>query len=400
MRVLVLTNLYPPNAYGGYELSCCDVAERLAARGHDVFVVTSDHRSPSGVPAGIDRGIPVRRSLPLTWEHGRVPPAWRRPGIERRALRDVRGAIENHKSDVVSVWNPSGLPGGLLGWLARMDLPVVWVLADAWPERVMAGDPWLAPLHGRPRLARVLSALTGVPTSVPDVGVTGTLCFCSRDLRDRVGAAVGWSVDGAVVTPLGVDLGDFPLMPSRTRRWGWRLLFVGRLDPTKGIDTLVRALPLLPDEATLRIIAPPEAAHLARVRSLAASLGVERRIVIESAPRRELRAAYRSADVCVFPSEWAEPFGLVPLEAMACGTPVVATGTGGSGEYLRDGVNSLLYAAGDPRLLAAAVQEMSGDPSLRARLVAGGMATAGRLTVDRLADQLEEVYRRVADRRR
>ena len=400
MRILVLTNLYPPFGYGGYELSCRDVAERLAARGHDVAIVTSDHRNTSAAPSDPTGGLPVRRSLPLTWEHGAVPPVLRRPGIERRAVHELRSAVARHQPDVVSVWNPSGLPGSLLGWLARLDRPVVWVLADSWPLRVTTGDPWLAPLQGRPLLARFLAAVTRVPTTVPDVGATGTLCFCSGDLRDRVGAAVGWSVEQAVVTPLGVDLVDFPLAtaPARTG-WTWRLLYVGRLDPTKGIDTLVRALPLLPEETTLRIVAPHEADHVARVEALAARLGVSGRVAIESAPRRELRDAYRAADVCVFPSEWAEPFGLVPLEAMACGTPVVATGTGGSGEYLRDGVNSLLYSAGDPRLLADALRRMSVDPILRDRLVGGGTATAGRLTVERLAEQLDGVHGRLVGER-
>lgn len=393
----MLTNLYPPAAYGGYELSCRDVAERWAARGHVVSVITSDHAGPVSSRPDLDGNAVVRRSLPLTWEHGQVLPVWRRPVIERRALREVRAVLARFQPDVVSIWNPSGLPGGLLGWLGHLDSPVVWVLADAWPVRVTIGDPWLAPLRSRPRLARVISALTGVPTTVPDIGATGTLCFCSADLRDRVGDALGWSVEQAVVTPLGVDPGDFPLGSHPARAgWNWRLLFVGRLDPTKGIDTLLRALPLLPGEATLRIVAPTEATHVTRVEALARDLRVRGRVVIESAPRHELRSVYQAADVCVFPSEWPEPFGIVPLEAMACGTPVVATGTGGSAEFLRDGVNSLLYPAGDPRLLADVLQKLSLSPALRERLVDGGTATARHLTVDRLAEQLDDVHRRAA----
>ncbi len=84
----------------------------------------------------------------------------------------------------------------------------------------------------------------------------------------------------------------------------------------------------------------------------------------------------------LFPVTWPEPFGLVPLEAMACGRPVVATATGGAAEYLRDGENCLIVPVDDPQSLAAAVQRLAADEALRAGLVAGGHATAARLTQD------------------
>src|SRR5690606_10838090 len=96
-----------------------------------------------------------------------------------------------------------------------------------------------------------------------------------------------------------------------------------------------------------------------------------------------------SADVCVFPSEWEEPFGLVPLEAMACDTPVVASGVGGSGEFLVDEGNCLLFEPGDPRSLAAAVERISSDGSLRTRLVRNGRISARHFDVDHLADAFE-----------
>jgi glycosyltransferase involved in cell wall biosynthesis len=113
--------------------------------------------------------------------------------------------------------------------------------------------------------------------------------------------------------------------------------------------------------------------------------------------RGELRDRYTSADVLVFPTEWDEPFGLVPVEAMACGVPVVATGTGGSGEFLLDGLNCVLFPPGDSAGLADAVTRIAGDAALRARLVDRGFATAAELSVDRLADVFEEWHRAAAD---
>jgi SAM-dependent methyltransferase len=102
--------------------------------------------------------------------------------------------------------------------------------------------------------------------------------------------------------------------------------------------------------------------------------------------------------VFVFPSEWEEPFGLVPIEAMACGTPVVATGTGGSGEFLRDEYNCVLFPPGDPRALAFAIRRLHEDADLRDRVVRGGQQTADELDVERLADAFEEWHIAAAER--
>ena len=110
-------------------------------------------------------------------------------------------------------------------------------------------------------------------------------------------------------------------------------------------------------------------------------------------PADRVHEVYASADAILFPVEWPEPWGLVPLEAMSVGRPVVATGTGGSGEYLRDEENCLLFEPGDAEALAACVRRLAGDPGLRARLVAGGRETAAHFTADafeqRVVSELE-----------
>ena len=81
-----------------------------------------------------------------------------------------------------------------------------------------------------------------------------------------------------------------------------------------------------------------------------------------------VRAAYAAADVVVFPVRWNEPFGLVPVEAMGVGRPVVTTARGGTAEFVADGDNALVFAAEDPAALAACVERLAGDEALRERL--------------------------------
>jgi glycosyltransferase involved in cell wall biosynthesis len=156
------------------------------------------------------------------------------------------------------------------------------------------------------------------------------------------------------------------------------LLCAGRIDPRKGIATAIRALAELPSEATLSVVGDGDPAELDRLRALALELSLGDRVSFETRPHEEMPDAYAAADCILFPVEWDEPWGLVPLEGMAVGRPVVATGAGGSAEYLVDGANCLLFDPGDARSLAAAVRCLAEDQALRDQLRAAGDETAAR----------------------
>jgi glycosyltransferase involved in cell wall biosynthesis len=202
------------------------------------------------------------------------------------------------------------------------------------------------------------------------------------------------------VTFSGLDRDDFPPLRNDEAAGPWRgrLLYVGRLDPRKGVETVLRALARLPAGYTLDIVGPGEASYRGELDQLVDSLGLGSRVRFADVPREAVRARYLAADAVVFPSEWQEPFGLIPLEAMACGRPVIATGTGGSGEYLVDGRNCLLFTAGDHESLSRAIERVSTDPEQRARLIAEGTLTADGFDTDRLADVLEDWHLAAAQR--
>jgi glycosyltransferase involved in cell wall biosynthesis len=159
------------------------------------------------------------------------------------------------------------------------------------------------------------------------------------------------------------------------------------------VQTAVQSLAHCPAEATLTVVGRGDRAHLAELQADAARLGVADRVRFTSVPRQQIGQHYRAADAVVFPSAWEEPFGLVPLEAMASGTPVVATATGGAAEFLVDETNCLVVPLGQAATLAAALERLAADPDLRRRLVAGGRRTAAELDVDRLADHLWSWHR-------
>jgi glycosyltransferase involved in cell wall biosynthesis len=270
-----------------------------------------------------------------------------------------------------------GLTLTMLESVRRRGLPAVAFVHDDWVDYGRRVDGWLNMFRGRrARLAPVAERLAGIPARV-DFDGAATYLFGSRRTRRH-------TLDRVPVGRTGVaELGIHPdyLDPVPPAEWGWRLLYVGRLDPRKGVDTAVEALPLLPDETRLELIGGWDRQEEDRLRGIARELGVDQGVTFgghKDLP--EIANAYARADAAIFPVRWEEPWGLVPLEAMGKGRPVVATGRGGSAEYLRDGENCLLFEAGDPQALADALRRLASDPDLRARLREGGLETAARYT--------------------
>jgi glycosyltransferase involved in cell wall biosynthesis len=386
-RILVVTNMYPPHHLGGYELSCRDVVERLRARGHEVEVLTSDVRMP-GVA---DVGDGVARELSIYWDDHDLlsPPLPRRLALERRNRRALRRVLEGFRPDVVSAWNMGAMSLGLLEMVVRRDIPLVLAVCDDWLVYGPQLDAWVRMFASRPVLGRVTSSITGLPTALPDLSAA-SVCFVSDFIRQRARAHSPFGVGDTTVVYSGIDTGDFPIIEAASAAGGGRLLYVGRLDARKGIDTAIQALAQLPPTMSLDVVGPGDDGERRRLVALADELGVTGRVRFATSARSELAARYRAADIFVFPSTWEEPFGLVPVEAMACGTPVIATRRGGSAEFLRDGENCLEFPAGDASALARAVVRLAGDAALRRRLVAAGTRTARELTADRLTDVMEE----------
>jgi glycosyltransferase involved in cell wall biosynthesis len=227
--------------------------------------------------------------------------------------------------------------------------------------------------HRRPFAATVAERLMRIPARVDFDRAAKYVFVSERTRRHALDRGPGLSRTGVAHSGIHEDFVD----PAPERPWGWRLLYVGRLDPRKGVDTAVEALALLPREAHLHLIGGWDKREEARLESLVRERGVDGQVTFGGQrSRAEIVEAYGEADVVVFPVRWEEPWGLVPLEGMARGRPVVATGRGGSAEYLRDGENCLLFDADDPGALASAVERLANNPGLRARLRAGGLETA------------------------
>ena len=399
MRILVLSNLYPPRVLGGYELVCEGVVDHLRASGHQVQVLTA-----AGDPVpGQDH---VHRELSLYIDGG--APEEPHPALRfRNEVADHRALRGMDEWDAALVFHPVGLAKSLLTALHERG-PVGYVLGDVWPAWDLANDTWLGRLHpeGPPGMpprgirrlrhpslvARALAPLArrrGVPTEWPDLFARGHWWANSEWTLAQLTEGKGLPLADPRVIRHGIPLEEFPRRESDPG--GRRLLYVGRISPQKGIDVALAALERL-DGAELTLVGAPDPEYAAGLRL---PEGADLR---EPVAREGLAEIYGQHDVVLFPVLWNEPLGLVPLEAMAVGVPVVATGTGGSSEYLLDERNCLLVEPGDHDALAGAADRLLADPDLRRTLVANGRETAEANSMKATATAIEAAAGALADR--
>jgi glycosyltransferase involved in cell wall biosynthesis len=376
MRVLTVGSMYPPQHLGGYELIWQDTVCELRRHGHRVRVLASDLvlDGRAGAP---EQDVDVHRELRRYWDGDRYPELspLQRLRLERANAATLDRHLAQLRPDAVCWFNMGGLSLSLLERVRRAGIPAVGYVADDWLVDGPRRDGWSRAWAQRPRAARAAGGLTGVPARL-DLDRAARWLFIS-DATRRAARAAGWALPGAEIAHAGVSAA---FAPAPRPPWRWRLLYAGRVVADKGVDLAVGALAHLPAGATLTIAGPDGAAHdAAELAALIDRLGVADRVQRRPAlGRAALARAYAEADVVLFPSRWAEPWGLVGLEAMAVGTPVVASGTGGSAEYLRDGDNALVVAEPQPAAWAAAVRRLAADAELRARLRVAGLQTAAR----------------------
>lgn len=368
---------------GGQNVHVASLAAALVRRGHDIVVYTrrdsrsvrarvstSDGYEVVHVPAGPVEHVPKDELLPHMTD------------FSRHLLREW----VSRPFDVVhSHFWMSGLASVLA---ARRDgIPVVHTyhaLGTVKRRYQGAGDTSPAERIAVERL---------VGREVNAIAAT-----CEDEVDELI--AMGLERAKISVVPCGVDTKLFnPLGPVAERSARRRIVSVGRLVPRKGFDDLITALPAVPDAELVIAGGPPDLTTAPEARRLlerASACGVQDRVhLIGQVARTDMPALLRSADVvaCV---PWYEPFGIVPLEAMACGVPVVASAVGGLTDTVVDGVTGVLTPPRDPRQLARALRKLLAD---RSRGMAFGMAGQDRVdaryTWDEVAARSEHLYLRV-----
>lgn len=411
MRILFLTNFYPPHALGGYEQWCQEVADGLIARGHTLSVLTSQY----GVQPGDHVDLPhVRRTLHLMADIDYYRPLdfflhWSRR--ERANRRQLRTTIDDVQSDVILVWGMWNLSLSLPYW-AEQWLPgrVAYFVSSYWPMDVdphtaywklptqhAAGNLLKSPLR---RLALAQLRRSAYP---PALRFDRAVC-CSEYVR-RTLIAAGKLPGHAGVLLGGSDPAPF-LAQTKTRQCEpharLRLLYFGRLIHDKGVHTAVEALGLLRQRGLakrfeLTILGKGHPKYEQGLRDRAAELAIADLITfVDPVQRDEIPAWLARFDVYLFTSIWPEPMARSVMEAMAAGLLVIGSAVGGQTEMLVHGENALTFQAESVAELADRLEQAWQDPELVWRLARKGQAMVlERFTLGRMVNDIETFLQQV-----
>lgn len=395
MRLLALTNFYPPLGYG-YGAISRDAMAALAARGHDVTTLAAGGSQEQA-------GHRVR----LRTELAHVPAAWRRPVVglrgELRNQRLVRELLVEGV-DAALAWHMRGIGKGALTLLHDAGVPVLYMLGDLWVVYERPGPPamwrfWQAadrsPAYRRLRAASGRAGGLGrLRLDPPPIAKEGIVCFASEWLRQRY-RSVGFEPCRAHVVPNGLPAeafaeGERPPLDGRD----FEIAFAGRLDETKGADVAIRALARVPG-ARLSLAGDATRSDLDALHSLVDELHLGERVeFLGLRSRGEVLELMRRADVFAMPGRIEEAFGLVYVEAMAAGAVPVGTGLGAAAEICRDGENCLLVPPGDHLALAAALRRLSDDRALREQLRSVGLTIARSYSLEATLQSVEALIER------
>lgn len=370
---------------GGQNVHVASLARAIAEKGHEVSVYTRrddpglPERVPLGegvtvvhVPAGPPEPIPKDELLPYMPEFGR----W----LAADLAADPPDIVHSH------FWM-SGLAA--LAAARDLDLPVVHTYhALGVVKRRHQGDADTSPperINAEAMIGRSVDAI------IATCGDEVTELLRMRVPRRR-----------ACVVPCGVDTDLFTPEPvAATTRKPRRLVSVGRLVPRKGLDTAIEALCAIRDAELVIAGGPPpdrldDDPEVIRLRRFAAAKGVADRVrFLGRIPRERVPELLRSAAVtlCV---PWYEPFGMVALESMACGVPVVATAVGGQKETVINGVTGILVPPRQPAAVARAARRLLDEPLQRTAYgIAGADRARSRYGWPRIAAETLAAYDRV-----
>lgn len=402
LKILVISNYYPPDAIGGYEMVCADVVNRLVSRGSTVTVLT---KTKTGLPSSRSTHLSVLRKLFHTF-----PPSDPNRASFRLYLRHIWRDVWNRflvarfsrswKPDIVLVFNPSGLGAPLLEWLhsSRCKAPVVHDISDEWLLFAYQQDAWFC-LARRDvwflvkRVIRDSIIWFGrffLPRKPRALALRQSY-FTSDYLKQKFLAGGEAEAVSAPVIHRGIRFNS--TKDNGIRKPG-SILYASRLCSEKGLHVLLRALslPLTASEVELTVAGKEmDDEYRRELARLIAELPANCRVnMVGHVSHPEVQVLLRNHAVFAFPVTWDEPFSLVLLEAMHAGIAIVSTATGGSKEVLRHDENALVVERNDADDLAAALNRLLTNEPLRRRLGTNAQASVLPFDLDKMLDRVEQ----------
>jgi len=373
MKILILTALYPPLGANGQDDRCRQVVDALSKRGHQLQVLTSNHRVPSmGFPGqkGVYRHLQLHDSEGIECRLGvSYAATYEQELIQARMLYN---RLDHFQPDVVYVWNMQGVSKSLLFNLQNQDTPIAYDLHSNWlSPHLFELDPWFTWWQRnqslRSKCYQFYLKLSGLARrrlryfpvgTVTDLDISNGY-VCSESLRaDLVAAGVAQAATLPVIYPaLNTEalLSKISYHPARKFMWA------GRLNASKAPGIALRAVEILKGRGiyvSLDFYGMGMPSERKAMRNLIDRAGLSDSVRMLMIRPGELVSKYPEYDALLFTSCCNDPFPITPLEAMLSGLPSILARDGGIEEIAKDGEIALLYDAGDAEALAGAMVRM------------------------------------------
>ena len=406
MRLLMISNFFPPNTRGGYEMWCQEVAHTLEEKGHQVLVLTSrnDRRRFDLSEAGhIQRALYLEMDFISLWNA--VLFFTSRQKRERANILTLRSVVEQYRPDLIYIWGMWNLPRSLAAQAEYLSPSrVVYYIADYWPSLPAQYEfYWME--QGRSLPAKLVRKL--LKPSVKSILAQHAISplefphaqFPSRYLKEElISRGISFQDTRIIYGAIDIDIFTSNDFKSKIPKNGkLALLYLGRLVEEKGVHTAIEALDILINGSGLKnveltIAGSGSADYKTRLENLAHDLSVDQYVkFIGAYPQAALSELFAKFDVLLFTSIWSEPFGRVLVEAMVCSLSVVGTATGGASEVLVDHENGLVYPPGDAEALAGRLLYLRNNPELKQKMVRNGRKMAlEHFNIHRMVNEIED----------
>jgi glycosyltransferase involved in cell wall biosynthesis len=393
MRILVISNLFPPAVRGGYEVLCAETVKRLRER-HDVMVLTSASDEVPDEPG-------VRRELELMPAGKRS--ALRSPLVALRTARRTRHLLQSFQPELIFIWNGAHIPHAAIRMSEYFGVPVAYSVCEHWFGGLYKRDQFTRHLPPGDRglralWARIVQAVNRHPALRIEVEqkTPASICWVSDALKR--GTELPPTLEPLAQRVIYTGVHDPELWMGLERRPASdppTIAFVGRLEEQKGPSVAYRALAALRDrhgiDAQLKLAGRGAPEELLLLDRLARQLGIEDRVeLLGQLDQQGVGDLLAGASALVVPSTWQEPSGGVCLEGGLARVPVVASRSGGMPEGLLEEKHALYFPIGDAEGCAAAIARVLTETAETEARTARAFERARQFSFDNYMAQIDE----------
>ena len=376
MKILTVTNYYPPYYIGGYEIACKETMDFLIGRGHEVTVLASNYGSSKSQTY-------IKREMHLISYPNN--PRLKRMREEHYNYKRVKNAIEEHKPDLVYFWSLKGIGLGVVEAADNANIPKVFEIGDFWMQGFL---DYANPNSWKQKLKSLLPFTHTKPVKIEPVICVSK--WIEKEMKERYHTTHSYTIYNATYIPPKPIFQDNHTM---------KFIFAGRIVEEKGLDLAIEALKLFKQnypniDFELNIYGDGDEAYIHQCKALAQP--IEEKIHFKGKIKHKEKI-YTNGSILLMPTRMREPFGLVVIEAMVHGCIVIATNAYGPGEIIKHEKNGLLFEPEDVQDLYRQIEALHKDKALFEKLYHQAYTDVEKnFAIDALKPKVEKILKEIA----